>query len=210
MLQPRGCQPVWRWGVDSALSVVDRRGHWTGRNVKRFTESVRLALSARNWYAALAVALTLPDICAAAEDPGTGKSRQRYTAWWGRCMEPRYTASNGDIWLTALDAYLLRCSYLHSGTDELEGKGRVLERVQFREPYGNGSLHMQRVDNVLVLEVDRFCLEVCEGVEGWLNLIPNQPAVMARLSGLLALQGGRDSIPGAVRIGPMDERGRPM
>jgi hypothetical protein len=43
--------------------------------MKRFTDAGRSSLKEGNNYAALSLALMLPDICASLEDPGPNKSR---------------------------------------------------------------------------------------------------------------------------------------
>jgi|PersoiStandDraft_1058852.scaffolds.fasta_scaffold38984_2 hypothetical protein len=53
--------------------------------MKRFTNAIANSLKDQNWYAALTLALTLPDACGRMEDPGVG-SEARYTAWWDKYM----------------------------------------------------------------------------------------------------------------------------
>ena len=46
--------------------------------MNRFTDAGRRAIEDKNDYAALSLALMIPDICGSLEDPGPGKSRERY------------------------------------------------------------------------------------------------------------------------------------
>jgi hypothetical protein len=46
--------------------------------MKRFTDAGRRAIADKNDYAALSLALMIPDICGSLEDPGPGKSQERY------------------------------------------------------------------------------------------------------------------------------------
>ena len=77
--------------------------------MQHLVRAVRDALAAENWYAALALALTLPDTCASFEDPGRG----RYARWADRFVAPHFRAENGVVFLTGRELYLLRCAFLH-------------------------------------------------------------------------------------------------
>ena len=99
--------------------------------MKRFTDSGRKALDQENFYVALSLALTLPDICGSIENPGPGKSRPRYENWCKKWLEPKYTSPawwgvpQARVFLTARDCYQLRCSLIHSGSADIEEKSRV-------------------------------------------------------------------------------------
>jgi hypothetical protein len=49
--------------------------------MKHFVDAARKALHDRNWYAALAIALILPDICGRIENPNQ-KSMARFINWF--------------------------------------------------------------------------------------------------------------------------------
>jgi hypothetical protein len=91
----------------------------------RFVKAVRLSVQQRNWYGALAVALTMPDICAQLENP-TRESHKPYVEWFNRYMLAKYTVAAGPpgymdprAFLSGDDCYALRCSYLHTGADDV-------------------------------------------------------------------------------------------
>jgi hypothetical protein len=137
----------------------------------RFTTSVLSAIQQKNWYSALTLSLTLPDICGKLESP-TSKSGERYIAWWNKYLLEKYT-----IFLSGSDAYALRCAYLHEGGDDVsEQKAQdALTRFIFREPPGNNNivhcnLHVIThpvITSALQLQVDIFCADICEGVNKW-------------------------------------------
>src|SRR5215831_12861852 len=82
--------------------------------MKRFTDAGRQAIAAKNNYAALSLALMIPDICGSLEDPGPGKSQRRYERWFKQWAEPKF------VNLSAEECYQLRCSMIHSGSAEIQ------------------------------------------------------------------------------------------
>jgi len=71
------------------------------------------ALDADAQHSALALALTIPDICGSIEFPKEPKVGRRYTDWcdtWGKMLA-----------VSGADCYALRCAFLHSGSEEFSG-----------------------------------------------------------------------------------------
>ena len=80
--------------------------------------SIRAAVAYQIWHAALALTLTLPDICAKIEWPEEKKSRTRYRTWWDEHFGDSYQYGKGpNDHVTGDEVYLLRCAYLHEGSD---------------------------------------------------------------------------------------------
>lgn len=149
--------------------------------MKRFIKSIKQSLDKKNWYAALTMALTLPDICARFEYPDVNSSQKRYISWYNKYMLKSYKHNIGPkeeeyIFLSGNDCYSLRCSYLHQGEDEISNQ-RAQEKINkfmFITPPPWGSLHLnlkQSCDgySLLQLQVDKFCEDVCTAVEVWEN-----------------------------------------
>jgi hypothetical protein len=169
--------------------------------MRAFTESVRKALADENWHAALTVALTLPDICG--KVPASGQaSSTRYIAWMRKYLMPRYSRIGVSYSIpgmprppaiTAENFYALRCAYLHEGRDEITEQRirQLLNKFRFvaPDPLRGMSEHCNIVDShgtvSLVLRVDTFCSEICEGVETWLKDISSDDAAQKRLDSLL-------------------------
>jgi len=105
---------------------------------------VRAALRGEAWYSglalALALALTLPDICGFVESqPGTG-SQARYVSWFDREIAPRYLVqlrAGPEQFLSGRDCYALRCAFLHQGEfDVTDQRAPCPRTISFRGPAG--------------------------------------------------------------------------
>lgn len=63
----------------------------------RFKISIQKSLENQNWFSALFLSLTIPDICGAIENPPTGKRgevSQRYCDWFNRFLKKKYNPEN--------------------------------------------------------------------------------------------------------------------
>lgn len=83
-------------------------------------EDVERAINAKAYRSALALALTLPDVCGKVKFPSIGVGA-RYKKWY-----KDYVYNSYDIkqLLTPEMCYKLRCVFLHSGTSELNEKDK--------------------------------------------------------------------------------------
>lgn len=167
--------------------------------MRRFTEAGRRDIVNKNWYSALTLALTLPDVCASLADPGQGKSRARYISWCRKWLEPRYTTPGSltaqpKVLFTAEDMYQARCSVIHSGTAEIEEhKRNEIDRFEFFSDgphcslitgnYYNGVLQ----PSFLQLRVDRFCDDVFNATEEWDDATINDADISAAKVKLLVI-----------------------
>lgn len=159
-----------------------------------FVDAAYQAGKQENWLAAIALALTLPDICAAVDDPGKGRSQARYARWWDEYVASKYWVAPdpGEDWiahsyLPGLDAFYLRCSYLHAGGDVLSGKDQLMNRVQFRGPDDGWRFGLDEETRTLTIPVNVFVEDVCAGVTAWLEDRANDPEAQRRLSGLISV-----------------------
>ena len=142
--------------------------------MQHFVDAIRAAVAQGNWHAALALALTLPDICGRLESPANG-SQARFVAWYDRFLLRRYQSHIGPdrrlhTFLSGHDCYALRCAFLHQGEFDIDDQHaqQVLERFHFTAPRLGQFVHNNQFNNTLQLQVDRFCLDVCEATEEWL------------------------------------------
>ncbi|MGV3577834.1 hypothetical protein [Brevundimonas sp.] len=171
-------------------------------NLNDFIDAARRAAEDDNWFAALPIALTLPDICGAVDDPGSGRSKARYIAWWDTYMARHYwvrpDADEYPQWepftyLPGTDAYALRCAYLHSGTDSVEGPTTIHSRIRFLGPPTAGRFGYDEANKTLNVGLEQFVEWVCLAVEQWLTDRAHDDTAQARLRGLVTI------IPSAIR-----------
>jgi len=163
------------------------------QRVENLRHALESALKERNWYAALFIALTVPDICGYLETPGAG-SRRRYEAWFDRYMGEKYTSLIGPdrtphVFLSGADCYALRCAFLHEGRDEItEQRAReALERFHFVEPAPNRYIHCNQRNQVLQLQVDVFCRHILEGFSSWIGEASNCMEIRERMREILRI-----------------------
>lgn len=99
----------------------------------RLIEDVEHAIDHECYFAALSLALTLPDICGKAEYPEEGNGA-RYKAWCRKfvCVEhPRGNPYSGDMPCLNEDIiYSLRNLFLHQGTPNIKPTGSWDDRCQ--------------------------------------------------------------------------------
>jgi hypothetical protein len=99
--------------------------------MKRFTDAGRQAIKDGNLYAALSLALTLPDVCSSLERPGPSKPQKRYKRWCEKWFVPKFTRGKNPltgepmIFVRAEDIFQLRCSIVHSGSADIEPTKRT-------------------------------------------------------------------------------------
>jgi hypothetical protein len=155
----------------------------------RFTSAVRSSIKERNWYSALIAALILPDVCGCLEDPKK-KSQARYSDWWDAYLKKTYTMKQGHVFLSGGDAYALRCACLHEGSDDItEQRAReMLAKFAFIEPPAAGSIHCNQKGSTLQLQVDRFCEDICAGVEQWVADVKDKAEVQERINSMLLVK----------------------
>lgn len=160
--------------------------------MQHLIHAIRAAVKDRNWYAALVLALALPDICGRLQSPGS-RPGVRYAAWWERYAMPKYMGSKpgaDDLvpYLSGADAYALRCAFLHEGSDDITAQHarETLKRVHFVEPPPRWTVHMNGgTTTTLQVQVDIFCEDVCVGAEQWWADHGVSPTVKAQIPGLL-------------------------
>lgn len=155
--------------------------------MQNFIEATRKAINNKNWYGALFIALTLPDICGKLEFPELS-SEKRYKDWFDRYMGAKYQY-NDNIFLSSNDCYALRCALLHEGSDDITQQRcqKVLEKFLFisEGPHcnymQNNYVNSQRVKTTLQLRVDKFCEDICDSVELWLKDMSADAVIINRI-----------------------------
>ncbi len=168
--------------------------------MQNFIKATKKAMDNKNWYAALALALTMPDICGRLEDP-MKKSKERFIHWFNRYLLPHYQGQVGpglDVpphtFLSGEDCYALRCAFLHQGEFQIEDQPvqQVLEKFSFTIPHPNWDMDVNQKGPILQLQVAIFCQRVCHAVEQWLIDVQEKTAIQTRiykLASIADLQG---------------------
>lgn len=93
------------------------------------------------------------------------------------------------VFLSGDDAYALRCAYLHEGGSDItyQKARKALHDFLFVEPPGQGSVHCNQSNSSLQLQVDKFCADICDGAQTWLEDHKENPDIKDRLSLLLTV-----------------------
>lgn len=166
------------------------------KKISKFTNAVKNSLTQENWYAALSLALTLPDICGKLENPSYS-STKRYALWFDTYVLDNYSFTdlygNLRIFLSGNDAYALRCAYLHGGEGDISSQRvqELLESFIFLAPkIINGKFegaHSNQIDKILQLRVDIFCLDICNGVDMWMENKYLDPKIQRSVQNMLEI-----------------------
>jgi hypothetical protein len=168
--------------------------------MKNLISSVYKSLKDENWYAALFVSLTLPDICCGLE---YGKSSAaKYSAWF----EGNVSQYNG--FLSGDDCSSLRCSFLHEGKEDItdQSKRKILDHFKFltsgahRFLFKDTSFGDGERESFLVLDVQTFCKDICNAVEKWLEDKSQDQTIQARVKNILEIHGPGFTYKGAVKF----------
>lgn len=94
--------------------------------IERILSDCEQALDHNLYFAALCLALTLPDICAKAKYPNEKSNKKRYVDWYEEYLgqyekSPRLQDEKEDMPYPSGEViYSLRCSMLHQGTPNVE------------------------------------------------------------------------------------------
>lgn len=161
--------------------------------MNRFIDAVVKALDNENWYGALIISLTLPDICGKIQYTSM-KSKDRYIKWFNGYLSNKYTHKIGPnleehVFLSGDDCYALRCSFLHEGLDEIsyQASRKVLDSFLFMT--GGPHCNFMNVNNqtFLQLRVDEFCKDIYSAVEVWVKDITGNADIEKRISELIRI-----------------------
>lgn len=174
--------------------------------MKHLVDAARLAITQENWYASLAIALTLPDICGRIAYPGV-KSGERVAMFFDKYLAHHYVCGP-TFWpivsMTGGDFYALRCAYLHQGEFDLQGQGArsVLAKFELVSPkvaQSHNNLSAAGLgpdgkvtEGTLQIRVDIFCEQVCAAIEAWLVDVVNDVRIQSAINSLGKIAGAPD------------------
>lgn len=129
-------------------------------------------------FAAVALALTLPDICAALASDNGESSGQKYKAWCEANFLHLYPN------LTSRDLWSLRCGVVHQG--RFGHPKSQYSRVIFSLPDGRGNVfHNNILNDALNLDAATFCRDMVSSARQWFLRNQNNVEVAKNLPYLL-------------------------
>ena len=123
-------------------------------------QEIDKAINAGFYYLSLAIALTLPDICAALGAQNGQTSKALFLNWYNQNLALKYPN------ITAEDFYSLRCGVIHQG--RMGHPKMQYSRVLFTVPNANRNVfHNNIIDDALNLDICIFCKDVTGSVNEW-------------------------------------------
>lgn len=140
----------------------------------KIIEEIRYALEIELYHCALALALTLPDICGKVEYPSGESNKARYIKWLHVYAEPYFTVDTEVLtdnttkeynWFPNAECYALRCAVLHAGNYELEKTSLSIVEIHAHKRDGNNYSHMVKGDNYVDWDVIHLCETLCLAAE---------------------------------------------
>lgn len=172
-----------------------------GKNyMDKILNSINNSLYQKNWYAALFMSLTLPDICSSLEF-GKGDGN-RYSQWFENNLKQYAGFLSGD------DCYALRCALLHQGKDDISDqiKRDVLEHYVFLTSGAHRNLFKGNDFNgvkksFLQLNVGTFCKDMVSSVENWLTEVNGNSDIQYRLINTIGIHEPGYTHLGMVKFG---------
>ncbi len=158
--------------------------------MKNLLDALRRCVQDKNWYGAITIALTLPDICGSIDTPGKGNSERRSVAWFDKYVAHAYRVEVDGakfVFMTGGDCYALRCAALHQGSfDVSDQRARdVVDKFILHHSELIG-IHNVRQGKKLVIDIATFCLDIAAGVGAWEADVARDPDDRRR-SGIASL-----------------------
>lgn len=169
--------------------------------LKGFTKGLDNALNEKNYYAALSIGFTLPDICSKLEYPKV-KTGKRYPKWYEEFMQSKYESLVGaeyekHIFLNGHDFYALRCAFLHQGEGNITEQQARKILTDFKFVASNGKIHCNSASysdgtSTLQLDVGTFCRDILEGADAWLTKHCTDSNINARAANLVEISDSQN------------------
>lgn len=176
--------------------------------MRHLINGLRHAAHHESWYAALALALAIPDACYAIE---RGNARpERFGAGYIRWVDTYLSPYVSEPHFSSEELYRYRCAYLHEGSFDVDGPDpRRPDRVQplysaltgirFLVPAAYRILPVRSNTQMLGgpggspgpseevlyrVDVSKFCEWICSAAENWLQVALTNPAWAARIAAM--------------------------
>lgn len=159
--------------------------------IDSFLRGLEKALNTDNYYAALCIGFTLPDICSKLEKPNL-RTGQRYPQWYEEFMQSKYETyyelkNLHHTFLNGNDFYALRCAFLHQGEVDITNQRARKALTDFKFVASKGSSHCNQCGTTLQLDVQTFCGDILKGTVAWLIKYRNDSEINFRAENLIEI-----------------------
>ena len=149
------------------------------------TKEIERAIEAGFVYVAVAMCLSLPDVCSALESENGESKTQNYMAWYERWMGEDY-----QLFLSGRDMWSLRCGVLHQG--RLGNKKFPYDRILFMLTPGFHQCMSdgtgESSERVFQLDARQFCKDMLDAVSRWHAAKQNDPHVVRNTPRLVSFR----------------------
>jgi len=152
--------------------------------MENILREIERTMEANLWYAAIALCLTIPDICCTLEAQPNARQdgqRARYQSWCRRNLPPHLGLSGDECWA-------LRCGVVHEGRGTNRAMRHDHRAIAFTLP-PQGTIHNVIVDvptgPILSLSAELFCRGVIYAARNWLSANASNSLVRSNLNRLL-------------------------
>ena len=125
---------------------------------------IESSLNNGEFYLALFVSLTMPDICGALSSENGKASGVKYKGWFDKYVAKKYGEN-----LDGGNCYAFRCSVLHQG--KVAHKKLGYSKILFADPNSASDIimHNNILNDALNVDIRQFCQDIVEGVRAWLE-----------------------------------------
>ncbi len=149
--------------------------------IEDLSREIEKALGARLFYLALLLTLTLPDICAALEQPDGRSGQKRYEEWYNRNVFQKIGG------LTPEEANELRNTVVHQSS-AISSDKRKYSRIIFTMPGEHVTVDSMVLNDALTFNVGAFCERWIRCVREWMEESRDNVYVKANLPSLLQVR----------------------
>lgn len=145
-------------------------------------EEIKRALDMNLYNCALAVALTLPDVCGKVDRPDQSVSK-RYKSWFDEYAKKYFTSITTKlpeeskveyVWLTSDECYALRCAVLHAGGYKVSGLDLTKIHLHAHKRHGTNYSHLIRDNKFADWDVIVLCENLCKAAEDYYDSVDNK------------------------------------
>jgi hypothetical protein len=136
----------------------------------------------RRFFAAVHIAMTIPDICAGLRSDNGQTSGSKYVNWFNTNMLGGYldlpwgSGPDARPWMTGEDCWIFRNAILH------QGRGDHKKASDGRIAFSSGSMHKIKVaGNLVILSAPQFVADMSDSARSWLEKTRQSEPVASNL-----------------------------